>query len=100
MIARIDAPTDPRKAFQQLKTRLHSRMVDAIDLSKAGELPEDDLRGQLEALAAHLCSLEEARLASDDRDDMVREIMDEIYGFGPLEALMNDPEVSDVLVNG
>jgi pilus assembly protein CpaF len=100
MIARSNAPADPRKTFQQLKTRLHARMVDAIDLSKAGRLEEAELRQQLRALAAHLWSLEDARLEQADRDDMVREIMDEIYGFGPLEPLMNDPEVTDVLVNG
>ncbi|MBM84043.1 MAG: pilus assembly protein CpaF [Planctomycetaceae bacterium] len=44
--------------------------------------------------------MEEVNLPTTSRDVMVREIMDEIYGFGPLEPLMNDPEVSDVLVNG
>lgn len=91
---------EARQAFQKLKTRLHRRMVDAIDLSKAGELEEGELRTQLRALAAHLCSLEPTELAADDREAMVREIMDEIYGFGPLEELMTDPQVTDVLVNG
>ena len=92
--------TDPRQAFQTLKTRLHRQMVDAIDLSKAGELPEQELRSQLRALALHLCSQQSVQLAADERELMVREIMDEIYGFGPIEALMNDVEVSDVLING
>lgn len=100
MIATTESAADSKRAFQELKTRLHERMVDAIDLSKAGELPESELREELRALAAHLCSLEEAHLDASDRDVMVREIMDEIYGFGPLEPLMNDPAVSDVLVNG
>jgi pilus assembly protein CpaF len=75
-------------------------MVDAIDLSKAGQLAEEELRAQLRALAAHLCSLEPVGLEPDDREAMVREIMDEIYGFGLLEPLMNDPEVAAVHVNG
>ena len=50
-------------------------MVDAIDLSKAGELPEQELREELRALASHLCTLEEAHLDAADRDVMVREIM-------------------------
>lgn len=91
---------DSRQAFQQLKTRLHRRMVDAIDMSKAGQLGEEQLRDQLQALAGHLCSMDAVSLAPADRDVMVREIMDEIYGFGPLEPLMNDPDVTDVLVNG
>ena len=91
---------DSQQAFQLLKTRLHARMVDAIDMSKAGDLSETELRDQLRALASHLCQMEEVNVPANSRDVMVREIMDEIYGFGPLESLMNDPEVSDVLVNG
>jgi len=92
--------SEQQRAHLQLKTRLHARMVDSIDLSKAGELSEADLRKQLRALAAHLCSLEEVSLPADARESTVDEIMNEIYGFGPLEPLMNDPDVSDVLVNG
>ena len=100
MEATLQQSNDGRQAFQRLKTQLHRRMIDAIDLSKAGQLDENDLRAQLRALATHLCTLEAVALSPENRDDMVREIMDEIYGFGPLEPLMNDPEVSDVLVNG
>ncbi len=91
---------DPRQAFQDLKTRLHRQMVDAIDLSKAGELPERELRAQLRSLASHLCTQQSVQLSTEDREVMVREIMDEIYGFGPIEALMSDIDVSDVLING
>jgi pilus assembly protein CpaF len=86
--------------FQRLKTHLHRRMIDAIDLSKAGDMDEAELRQQLRSLATHLCTLDEVSLPVEQREAMVREIMDEIYGFGPLEPLMNDPEISDVLVNG
>ena len=101
-----EAPTatvtnaEAQQKFQKLKTHLHRRMIDAIDLSKAGQIEESELRQQLRSLASHLVSMDEVKLPVDQRDHMVREIMDEIYGFGPLEPLMNDPEVSDVLVNG
>jgi len=103
MIAAPLAPRnglDPRQAFQQLKTRIHRQMVDAIDLSKAGELPEAEFRKQLEALASHLCSRESVALPPDERQAMVQDILNEIYGFGPLQELMNDEDISDVLVNG
>jgi pilus assembly protein CpaF len=100
MVVEVQTPVDARQAFQQLKTRLHRQMVDAIDLSKAGELPEEKLRGQLRSLAGHLCTRDGVSLEPEYRETMVREIMDEIYGFGPLESLMADPDVSDVLVNG
>ena len=67
---------DSRQAFQLLKTKLHRQMVDALDLSKAGQLPEHELRHQLRALATHLCSQQAVNLIPADRDAMVREIMD------------------------
>ena len=99
-VTQTQEQADPRQGFQRLKTRLHRQMVDAIDMSKAGELDEAELRRQLRALAEHLCTQETIQLPADLQQIMVREIMDEIYGFGPLEPLMNDPTVSDVLVNG
>jgi pilus assembly protein CpaF len=99
MIAANEATRAGRREFQQLKTQLHRRLVDAIDMSKAGELGDEEFRGQLEALVQHVCEQPDAGLAAADRDRMVRELIDEIYGFGPLQELMEDPEISDVLVN-
>lgn len=99
MIAHNTAPTATDE-FQKLKTNLHRRLVDAIDLSKAGELAPDELYRQLESLAQHLCSLDAVQLPDQLRTQMVRELMDEIYGFGPIQELMEDPTVTDVLVNG
>jgi len=93
-------PSKDRHAFQELKTRLHRQMVDAIDLSKAGQLSDDELRTQLRALASHLCARQAVVLEGQDREVMVNELMDEIYGYGPLEVLMHDESISDVLVNG
>lgn len=95
-----ESQAESQRAFQQLKTRLHRQMIDAMDLSKAGQLPEHELRKQLRALASHLCEMHSSYLPESEREQMVNEIMDEMYGFGPLEPLMNDPDVSDVLVNG
>lgn len=100
MIAGPRLRLDDRKSFQKLKTSLHRRIVEAIDLSKTASLEESDFREQLRALAAHLCSGEPVTLPVEIRETMVREIMDEIYGFGPLEQLLADPTVSDILVNG
>jgi len=100
MVAVADKEQITPSQFQHLKTQLHRQIVDAIDMSKAGELGEVEFRNQLESLANHLCNRPEIRLPDRDRGRMVRELMDEIYGFGPLQKLMEDPAVSDVLVNG
>ncbi len=91
---------DNRRSFQQLKTKLHRQIVDVIDMSKAGEIGPEEFRKQLRSLATHLVSRPENNLAGRDRDIMVQELMDEIYGFGPIQEVMDDPDVSDVLVNG
>ncbi|MFN0199668.1 MAG: ATPase, T2SS/T4P/T4SS family, partial [Planctomycetaceae bacterium] len=102
----IDKSGTPRsdqeqsQAFQLLKTRLHRQMVDAIDMSKAGQLSELEFRSQLRSLASYLCTQPEVPLEIADRELMVRELLDEIYGFGPLEPLMVQDDISDVLVNG
>jgi pilus assembly protein CpaF len=100
MIAGPRLRLDDRKSFQKLKTSLHRRIVEAIDLSKTAALEESELCDQLRALAAYVCSSEPVTLPIDVREAMIREIMDEIYGFGPLEQLLADPTVSDILVNG
>ena len=91
---------DARRDFQALKLRLHRRMVDAIDLSKAGMLPEAELRQQVRALAKHLCERETAHLSAADQEQMVDEILNEIYGYGILQEFMQATDVSDILVNG
>ncbi|MEW4530392.1 MAG: CpaF family protein [Maioricimonas sp. JB045] len=100
MVVATQDAAEARRSFQQLKNRLHRQMVDAIDLSKAGELGDAEFRRQLQALATHLCSQPDLPLTDVDREAMAAELMDEIYGFGPLQELMDDPDVSDVLVNG
>ncbi|WP_437206473.1 CpaF family protein [Planctomicrobium sp. SH664] len=101
MVAIGDKPAESSLQFQQLKTQLHRQIVDSIDMSKAGELGESEFRRQLESLTSHLVSRHpEANLSDRDRARMTHELLDEIYGFGPLQKLMDDPEVSDVLVNG
>ncbi|TWT49849.1 putative conjugal transfer protein/MT3759 [Thalassoglobus neptunius] len=100
MIAVHEQLNRPEVEFQERKRALHRQVVDAIDLSKAGELGEAEFRSQLSALASYLCRRNEAGLSEDEQAVMVREILDEIYGFGPLQSLMDDPSVSDVLVNG
>lgn len=93
------ALSSPRD-FQRLKTSLHRQMVDVIDFSRAESLNETELRQQLKGLAEYLCSRQDVNLTGQQRESMVAEIMDEIYGFGPLEPLMLDDEITDVLVNG
>ena len=100
MIAGPRVRLDDRQSFQKLKTVLHRRVVEAIDLTQFPARGEHDLRNDLQALAAHVLAADLAGLPPDVGERMVREILDEIDGFGPLEPLFADPTVSDIFVNG
>ncbi|HEV7998708.1 MAG TPA: ATPase, T2SS/T4P/T4SS family [Planctomycetaceae bacterium] len=92
--------SDDQKSFQKLKAVLEGRIVEAVDLSRAPDIDSRELRDQVKALATQVCASDSVGLPAEMRETMVGEILAEIYGFGPLEALMNDPQISDVLVNG
>lgn len=100
MVTASGADVNSARDFQRLKNQLHRQMVDAIDFSRAESMTEGELRDQLRSLAEYLSSRQDLSLDVAQRDSMVTEIMDEIYGFGLLEPLMKDPDVTDVLVNG
>ena len=86
MIAATEQTIDEPLSFQELKTNLHRQIVDSIDMSKAGEMGEADFRSQLEALANHISSRPDIQLTDQEQKLMVRQLMDEIYGFGPLQT--------------
>ena len=100
MVTTSSATLNSHREFQQLKSHLHRQMIDAIDYSRAESMSPDELRYQLKGLAEYLCARHESQLDGTQQESMVNEIMDEIFRFGPLESLMVDPEVTDILVNG
>ncbi|MCX7400929.1 MAG: CpaF family protein [Planctomycetales bacterium] len=100
MVAPQKTTDNSVRDFQRLKTSLHRQIVDVIDFSKAESMTENELRSQLRSLAEYLCGRQTIPVSHQQREAMVSEIMDEIYGFGPIESLMVDPSVTDILVNG
>jgi pilus assembly protein CpaF len=87
---------DP-KHYQRIVLDLHGRFVRALEWSGLQALPEDT---QLLATVREFCDAECAHLAATEREQIARSILAETIGLGPLESLLADPEVSDVLVNG
>jgi hypothetical protein len=84
--------------FQELKTRIHRRLVDRLDLSKLAELPEDEVRRQVRRITDSLLTLESTPLSRTDRERLVDEIENETFGLGPLEPMIQDNEISDILL--
>ncbi len=88
------------KQFQELKTRIHRKMVDRLDLSNIEGLDKEDLRKQIRAVVAELCDEENTLLNYQERERLMTEVLDETFGLGPLEVLLADPTITDIMVNG
>jgi pilus assembly protein CpaF len=86
--------------FQQLKMQLHRQLVEMLDISRLDSIKLERLRSEVRALAKRLAESSAEALGEAERQRLVDEILAETFGLGPLEQLMHDPTVSDVLVNG
>jgi pilus assembly protein CpaF len=82
------------------KGRIHSRLLEVIDLSLIGTLGDDQARIQIREISQRLMTEESAPLNVEQRKRVIQRIEDEVLGLGPLEPLLQDPTISDILVNG
>jgi pilus assembly protein CpaF len=86
--------------FLLLKSKLHQQLIAEMDLSTLGTMNEDELRLEVRRAAEELCRLSSALLSLNERERLVNEVLDETFGLGPLEPLMRDPTITDIMVNG
>jgi pilus assembly protein CpaF len=82
------------------KMKIYQKLLEIMDLSLISTIPEDQARAQIREIAMRLMNEESAPLNLDQRQLVIRTIEDEVMGLGPLEPLLADPTISDVLVNG
>ncbi|WP_256081694.1 CpaF family protein [Massilia sp. YIM B04103] len=96
-VVRLDSIDN--RAYQQLKHRIHQTLLDRVDLEGMQRLSQEQIRDELRILVERL--LEENMVVINDieRRNLTRDIQHEVLGFGPLEPLLADPTVSDILVN-
>jgi len=88
-----------RTEYQQVKADLHRKILDRLDLEKLGRSTGDSAREEVLVLIRNSVNSEAVPLSFAERERLSREILDEIFGLGPLEPLLKDPTVSDILVN-
>ena len=88
------------KSFDDLKRHIHAKLVEKLDFTRVKDLASDALRRDIRRVVEHLCDTENPLLNRMERERLIDEILDETLGFGPLEALLKDPTISDILVNG
>lgn len=94
------ANANGKSKFEDVKRRIHGKLVDKLDLSKVGELKGDVLKREIRTVVEHLCDAEDTLLNRQEREKIVEEVIDEVLGLGPLELILKDPAVSDILING
>jgi pilus assembly protein CpaF len=82
------------------KVRLHRRLIEEINLSALEKLPEDEIRKHVQQLVSQYVLVERLALNAHELAEFVSEILDEMTGLGPLEPLLKDPSISDILING
>jgi len=90
---------DGNQVFQEMKARLHRAIVTRLDLAKLSALSPDRVHGEVSRLAEGLLQAENLPLSTAERDRLVGEVHHELFGLGPLEPLLADPTISDILVN-
>ncbi len=88
-----------RSEYQQVKSDLHRKILDRLDLEKLGKTSGDAAREEVLTLIRNSVNSEAVPLSFAERERLSREILDEIFGLGPLEQLLKDPSISDILVN-
>lgn len=89
-----------QQQFEDVKTRIHTKLVDKLDLARVGDLKGDTLKREIRLVVEHLCDAEDTLLNRQERERIVEEVIDEVLGLGPLELILKDPTVSDILING
>lgn len=89
-----------KQEFESLKRKIHNKLVDKLDLSKVGDLEGDQLRREIRLVVEHLCDTESTMLNRSEREQLIEEVLDETFGLGPLELLLKDESISDILING
>jgi len=88
-----------RAEYQQVKADLHRKILDRLDLEKLGKTSGDSARDEVLVVIRNAVNSEVVPLSFAERERLSREILDEIFGLGPLEPLLKDHGVSDILVN-
>ena len=93
------ASSAENRPYQELKSRIHQKLLDRVDLAVMESLPPDRLKEELKVLVERLLSEETLAINEVERKSLVQDIQHEVLGLGPIEPLLADPTISDILAN-
>jgi len=88
-----------QNSFQEMKSRLHRTLINRMDLTKLSSLSQDQVHAEVLRLAESVLAQEAMPLSAAERERLVSDVQHELFGLGPLEPLLADPTISDILVN-
>lgn len=88
------------KEHQELKFTLHRKMLNRVNLEALSALPEQRMREEVRSAVTRLVDEEDSPLSLVEKEQVISEVLDEVFGLGPLEPLLQDPTISDILVTG
>ncbi len=91
--------TERQVQFNQMKVRIHQQLVERLDVQNLKTLPPDVVRSEVRTLIRDLCQGEKSLLNATEQEKLMDDVMDETFGLGPLETLLKDSLISDILVN-
>ncbi|MGC8639433.1 MAG: CpaF family protein, partial [Isosphaeraceae bacterium] len=86
--------------YETLKRHIHMQLVDRLDMNRVSEMDPKTLRNDIRGIVEQLCDTENPLLNRNERQRLVNEILDETFGFGPLELLLKDDKIGDIMING
>jgi pilus assembly protein CpaF len=84
----------------RIKRELHQQVISGMDLSAIGTMHEDDLRSEVRNIAEQLCHNRSDLLSASERESLINDVLDEVFGLGPLEPLFRNGDITDILING
>jgi pilus assembly protein CpaF len=87
------------RTFQEMKSRLHRVLINRMDLSKLASLTPEQVHAEVSRLAESVLAQEAMPLSTIEKERLVNDVQHELFGLGPLEPLLADPTISDILVN-
>src|SRR5512132_3820 len=90
---------NPDAILQELRLRIHRRLIDTLDLTKLSSLEMESVKVEIRRILEGMVMVETIPLSRADRERLVSDVQHEVFGLGPLETLMKDPEIADILVN-
>jgi len=96
----LPAPARAPDRYFELKSEIHRKLIGVLNLDRVSSIPKDRVRAEIGRVVERLLEDERVPMTTAEQNRIVEEVLDEVLGLGPLEPLLKEPSISDILVNG